>query len=190
MADQEDIELLLLEAEERMQKSIDFFKHESDSLRTGRANPGMIEDIRIDLYGTEMPLKQLANITVPEARLLVVQPFDRSALASIEKELQKADLGLTPANDGTVIRLPDPAMTNDRRQEMVKRLHRLREDAHVAVRNVRRDVLEQFRGMEKGKEMSQDDLRRSQEQLQKVTDLSITKADQVSAQKESELTEV
>ena len=150
----------------------------------------MVEDLKIEMYGTGMPLKQLATISAPEARLLLVQPFDRSAVGAIEKELQKSDLGLTPASDGTVIRLPIPAMTQERRQEMIKRLKRLQEDTHVAIRNVRRDALEQLRSLEKNKEISQDDLHRHQEGLQKITDQQIGLADDVSRRKESELMEV
>jgi len=119
-----------------------------------------------------------------------VQPFDRSTLGAIEKELMRADLGMTPSNDGTVIRLPIPMMTQERRQEMVKRLHKFREDTHVAIRNVRRDALEHLRGLEKNKEISQDDLRRDQDQLQKTTDEHIARADEVSNKKEAELMEV
>ena len=190
MADQEDAELVLLDAEERMSKSVEVFQHESDGIRTGRANPAMLESLKVELYGTAMALNQVATITSPDAKLLVVQPFDRSSIGAIEKELQKSDLGMTPNSDGTVIRLPIPSMTQERRQEMVKRLHRLREDAHVAVRNVRRDGVEQLRTMEKSKDISQDDLHRYQEQLQKVTDEHVAKADGVAERKEAELREV
>ncbi len=190
MADQEDIDLILMDVEDRMDKSVEVFKRESDALRTGRANPGLVEGLKIELYGTTMPLNQLATISAPDPRLLVVQPFDRSAVGAIEKEILKSDLGLTPQTDGVVIRLPIPTMTQERRQEMVKRLKKLQEEAHVAIRNVRRDGIEQLRGMEKNKEISQDDLHRAQEALQKVTDASIAKADEASARKEAELMEV
>ncbi|MCH7654684.1 MAG: ribosome recycling factor [Chloroflexi bacterium] len=190
MADHEDIDLILLDAEDRMDKSVEVFRRECDALRTGRANPGLLEDLKIELYGTTMPLKQLATISAPDARLLVVQPFDRSAVGAIEKEILKSDLGLTPQSDGLVIRLPIPPMTRDRRQEMVKRLKRLQEDAHVSIRNVRRDALEQVRALEKGKEISQDDLHRAQDALQKVTDASVAKADEASVRKEADLMEV
>jgi ribosome recycling factor len=190
MADQDDIDLILMDAEERMGKSIDVFRQEADGIRTGRANPTMLESLKVELYGTSMQLNQVATITSPDPRLLVVHPFDKSSVGALEKELLKSDLGMTPNSDGSVIRLPIPPMTQERRQEMVKRLHRMRESAHVAVRNVRRDSLEQFRSMEKAKEISQDDLHRSQEQLQKVTDENVAKADSVSARKEVELMEV
>lgn len=186
----EEVELILMDAAERMDKSVEVLRHEADTIRTGRANVAMLDSVRIELYGTAMPLNQVATINAPDARLLVVQPFDRSTLGTIEKELMRADLGMTPSNDGTVIRLPIPMMTQERRQEMVKRLHRLREDAHVAIRNVRRDALDHLRGLEKNKEISQDELRREQDQLQKITDEHIVSADQVNDKKEAELMEV
>lgn len=190
MADDEDIQLIFMDAEERMGKSVDHFRTETDGIRTGRANPAMLESVRIELYGTQMQLNQVATITSPDSRLLVVQPFDKGTLGAIEKELQRGDLGLTPASDGQVIRLPIPPMTQQRRQEMVKRLKRMQEDCHVAVRNVRRDVLEQLRTLEKDKEISQDDLHRYQEQLQKVTDKHVATTDELESRKQSELMEV
>lgn len=190
MAEQKDVEEVLFDAEERMQKSIDVFKNEVDGIRTGRANPNMLDSIKVEYYGSVMPLKQLATVSAPEPRLLTVQPFDRGAVKAIEKELLKSDLGLTPNVDGAIIRLAIPVMTQERRQEMIKRLKRMREDAHVAVRNVRRDCLETLRSMEKGKEISEDDLRRQQERLQKITDEYVGQADQVSARKEADLMEV
>lgn len=186
----EEVELILEDAGERMDKSVEVLRHEADTIRTGRANAAMLDSVRVEIYGTSMPLNQVATVNAPDPRLLVVQPFDRSTLGAIEKELMRADLGLTPSNDGTLIRLPIPAMTQERRQEMVKRLHRLREDAHVAIRNVRRDALEHLRGLEKNKEISQDELRREQEHLQKVTDEHVARADEVSNRKEAELMEV
>ncbi|MEX2431342.1 MAG: ribosome recycling factor [Dehalococcoidia bacterium] len=190
MAEQNDAEEQLLDAEERMEKTVGVFKQEASSIRTGRANPDMLDAIRVEYYGSEMPLKQLATVTAPEPRLLMVQPFDRGAVKAIEKELLKSDLGLTPNVDGAIIRLAVPLMTQERRQEMVKRLKRMREETHVAIRNVRRDCLEQLRSMEKQKQMSEDDLRRYQERLQKITDENVGQADQVSARKEADLMEV
>ena len=186
----EEVELILEDATERMDKSVEVLRHEADTIRTGRANAAMLDSVRVELYGTPMPLNQVATVNAPDPRLLVVQPFDKSTLGAIEKELMRADLGVTPSNDGTVIRLPIPMMTQERRQEMVKRLHRLREDTHVAIRNVRRDALEHLRGLEKDKEISQDDLHRDQDHLQKITDEHIVKADQVNDKKEAELMEV
>jgi len=190
MADDEEIQLIFMDAEERMDKSVSVFRAEADGIRTGRANPAMLESVKIELYGTTMPLNQVATITVPDARLLVIQPFDKGAVSAIERELQKSDLGLTPNTDGSVIRLPIPPMTQERRREMIKRLKRLQEDSHVAVRNVRRDILEQLRALERNKQISQDELHRFQEQLQKVTDDHVAKASEVGARKEAELAEV
>lgn len=191
MADEnEEAQLILMDAAERMEKSIAVLSRESASIRAGRANPDMLDAIRVEVYGSAMPLNQLATVSAPDARMLVVQPFDKGNIGAIEKELLRADLGITPSNDGVVIRLPIPAMTQERRQEMVKRLHRLREDAHVAIRNVRRDALDHLRSLEKNKEISQDDLRRDQDRLQKITDEHVAKADETSAKKEAELTEV
>ena len=191
MADEnEDAQLILMDAAERMEKSVAVLRHEAASVRTGRANPDMLDAVRVEVYGSSMPLNQLATVTAPDARLLVVQPFDKGNVGVIQKELLRADLGLTPSNDGAVVRLPIPVMTQERRQEMVKRLHRLREDAHVAIRNVRRDALDQLRRLEKNKEISQDDLHRDQERLQKITDEHVAKADEASDKKEAELMEV
>lgn len=191
MADEnEEAQLILMDAAERMEKSVAVLSRESASIRAGRANPDMLDAIRVEVYGSAMPLNQLATVSAPDARMLIVQPFDKTNVAAIEKELLRADLGITPSNDGVVIRLPIPAMTQERRQEMVKRLHRLREDAHVAIRNVRRDALDHLRTLEKSKEISQDDLRRDQDRLQKITDEHVAKADEASAKKEAELTEV
>lgn len=191
MADEnEEAQLILMDAAERMEKSVAVLTRESASIRAGRANPDMLDAIRVEVYGSAMPLNQLATVSAPDARMLIVQPFDKTNVAVIEKELLRADLGITPSNDGVVIRLPIPAMTQERRQEMVKRLHRLREDAHVAIRNVRRDALDHLRTLEKNKEISQDDLRRDQDRLQKITDEHVAKADEASAKKEAELTEV
>lgn len=186
----DDAQLILMDAADRMEKSVEVLRRESASIRTGRANPDMLDAVRVEVYGSSMPLNQLATVNAPDARLLVVQPFDKGNIGVIEKELLRADLGLTPSNDGAAIRLPVPTMTQERRKEMVKRLHRLREDAHVAIRNVRRDALEHLRGLEKSKEISQDDLRRDQERLQKITDEHMAKADEASAKKETELSEV
>lgn len=190
MADDEEVQLIFMDAEERMGKSVDVLRSEADGIRTGRANPAMLENVRIELYGTVMHLNQVATISSPDARLLVVQPFDKGTLNTLEKELQKADLGLTPTSDGSVIRLPIPPMTQQRRQEMIKRLKRMQEDCHISVRNVRRDILEQLRAMEKDKQISQDELHRYQEQLQKLTDKYVAAADEVESRKQAELMEV
>jgi ribosome recycling factor len=190
MVDEEDVQLILMDVEERMAKSVDVFRHDAEGIRTGRANPAMLDSVKVELYGTSVQLNQVATISTPDPRLLVVQPFDKSTLGAIEKELQRSDLGLTPNSDGNVIRLPIPLMTQERRQEMVKHLRRLKEETHIAVRNIRRDGIEHLRAMEKDKDISQDELHRYQEQLQKLTDQSVVKADDVSSVKEAELMEV
>jgi ribosome recycling factor len=190
MAEEQDIELIFMDAEDRMEKSVAFFRTEVDGIRTGRADPSMLETVKIELYGTTMQLNQVATITAPDSRLLAVQPFDRSSVGAIERELRKSDLGFSPNSDGTIIRLPLPLMTQERRQTMVRRLKRLQEDAHVAVRNVRRDIVEQFRGLEKAKSISQDELHTYQDHLQKLTDEYVAAAAAVAARKEAELAEV
>lgn len=180
---------VLSDAEDRMSKSVQLFQREIETVRTGRATPKLLDGLAVEYHGTRMPLNQLASITAPDARLLLIQPWDRGALAGIEKEVLRSDLGLTPSNDGNVIRLPIPVLTEERRRELVKRVHKLREDKHVAVRNIRRDGLEQLRRLEKGKGISQDDLKRAQDKLQKLTDEQVLQADQLSTKKESELME-
>ena len=173
---------VLNDVERRMLLSSDRFGSDIDSIRGGRANVSILDGINIDYYGTSMPVNQIATVAAPDPRLITIQP--------IERELLKSDLGLTPNNDGQIIRLPIPPMTQERRQEMVKRLHRLREDTHIAIRNVRRDGLEQLRQAEKDKRISQDELFKAQEQLQQATDKHVGLTDRVSAKKEAELLEV
>ncbi len=181
---------VLNDVERRMLLSSDRFGSDIDSIRGGRANVSILDGINIDYYGTSMPVNQIATVAAPDPRLITIQPWDKGALATIERELLKSDLGLTPNNDGQIIRLPIPPMTQERRQEMVKRLHRLREDTHIAIRNVRRDGLEQLRQAEKDKRISQDELFKAQEQLQQATDKHVGLTDRVSAKKEAELLEV
>jgi ribosome recycling factor len=190
MADETSIDDVLTDVTIRMEKSLQVFQHDLDSLRTGRASTALVENIDVDYYGTSMPLNQLATITAPEARLLVIQPYDRGALMAIEKEIQKSDLGLTPNNDGTIIRLSIPPLTEERRKDLVKQLKRKLEDGHVAVRNIRRDGVEHIRALEKEKQVSEDESRRAQERLQKITDEHIAKSDSVSTKKEAELMEI
>ena len=190
MAEQSPIDETLADAERRMMRSVEHFSDEIATIRTGRANVSLLDDISVDYYGTPTPLNQMATISTPDARLLTIQPWDKSMLRAIERELQKSDLGLTPSNDGQLIRLPIPPMTQERRQEMVKRLKRMQEETHVAIRNVRRDALEHLRKAEHDKDMSQDDLRRAQDRLQKTTDAQVGEADRATVQKEAELMEV
>lgn len=190
MVQRHSVDELLRDAGDRMHKSVEVFQQEIESIRTGRASPGLLAGIAVDYYGTRTPLNQLATITTPEARLLTIQPWDKRVLPVIEKEILKSDLGLTPSNDGTLIRLPIPPLTEERRRDLVKRLKRLLEEKHVAVRNIRRDCLEHLRRMEKDGELSEDELRRAQERLQKATDEQIDQANKSGSRKESELMEV
>lgn len=177
----------LQEAKTRMHKAIEALQHELATVRTGRASPGIVEHLRVDYYGTPTPLIQLATITTPDARLLVIQPYDRGAMGAVEKAILKSDLGLTPSNDGTVIRLTFPPLTDDRRRELVKHVHKRVEEARVAVRNIRRDIHEHMRKLEHDHEISQDDLHRSETELQKLTDEQIQEVDRVGEDKEQEL---
>jgi ribosome recycling factor len=190
VADATMIDETLADAEERMGKAIEALRRELATVRTGRASPALVEHLRVDYYGTPTPLKQLATITVPEARLLTIQPWDKGALGAIEKAIQKSDLGLNPGNDGNLIRLVIPQLTEDRRKEMVKIVHKKVEDGRVAIRNIRRDAHEMLRDLQREKEISEDDEHRAQEQLQKVTDRFVTEADHVGQEKEHELLEV
>jgi ribosome recycling factor len=177
----------LEDAKTRMQKAIEALKHELGSVRTGRASPGLVENVRVDSYGTAMPLNQLATISTPDARLIVIQPYDRGTMGSIEKALLKSDRGLTPSNDGTVIRLSIPPLTEDRRRDLAKHVRKRVEEARVAVRNVRRDIHDHMRKLEHDHTISQDDLHRSETELQKLTDEQIKEIDKVGETKEQEL---
>lgn len=181
---------VLAEGQTRMDKAIDALKRELNSVRTGRATPSLIENLSVEYYGTPTPLSQLATITAPEARSLTVQPWDKQALRDIEKSIQKSELGLNPSNDGSIIRIPVPPLSQERRREMVKVLKQKAESGKLAVRNIRRDAIEQLRSMEKSKDLSQDENRRAQDTLQKYTDQHIANIDQLSSSKESEIMQV
>ncbi|MCY4624750.1 MAG: ribosome recycling factor [Chloroflexi bacterium] len=180
----------LKDAEHRMHGANDALQRELESVRTGRARPGLVEHIVVEYYGTDMPLNQLASVSVPEARVLAIQPWDKTAMSAVERAIHKSDLGITPNNDGSVIRLTMPVLTEDRRKDLARSVRKRVEDARVAVRNVRRDVQDKIRAQEKNKELSQDDLRRFQDQLQKITDTNIAQIDKTGEAKESELMEV
>jgi ribosome recycling factor len=177
----------LKDAEHRMAGAIEALEHELATVRTGRASGGLVENVKVDYYGTPTPMNQLANISVPDARLIVIQPYDKTAIGAVEKAILKSDLGLTPNNDGTVIRLQIPPLTEERRKELAKHVRARVEEARVAVRNVRRDVHDQIRKLEHDHEISQDDLHRAENELQKVTDEHIKLIDQVGEEKEQEL---
>jgi ribosome recycling factor len=181
---------LFTDAERRMQKAIDALKQDLSALRTGRASAGLLERISVDYYGTPTPINQVASISVPEARLLVIQPWDKKLLSDIEKAIQKSDLGINPNNDGQVIRLNVPPMNEERRRDLVKSLHKKLDEHKVAVRNVRRDVQDKLRDREKKKEVSEDELKRSTERLQKLTDRFIEEMEKVGKSKELEILEV
>lgn len=180
----------LKSAEHRMQSAVQSLDRELDTVRTGRARPALIEALKVEYYGTPTPLNQMAQINAPEPRLLTIQPWDKSQLGTIEKAIQKSDLGLTPTNDGNIIRLVVPALTEDRRKELVKVVHKKIEDGKVAVRNVRRDSLDELRKLQHDKEISDDDERRAQERLQKLTDRFVAEIEKHGQTKEQELLEV
>ncbi len=178
------------DAERRMQKAVDALKQDLGAIRAGRASATLVDRITIEYYGAPTPLNQVASISVPEARLLVIQPWDRKLLVDIEKAIQKSDLGINPTNDGQVIRLNIPPMSEDRRRDLVKTLHKKLDEHKVAVRNIRRDVQDKLREREKKKEVSEDELKRSTEKLQKLTDRFIEDMDKVGKTKEVEILEV
>jgi len=180
----------LNDAEQRMDKSVDALHKELASIRTGRATPALVDRLHIDYYGAPTPLQSLANVTAPEARLLVIQPYDRSAIGAIEKAIQKSELGLNPANDGTLIRIPIPPLTEERRKEFVKVVKQKAEAARVSIRNIRRDEVDHIRKIEKDGEVGSDDVDRGLTQLQKITDRFVAKVDDVAQKKEQEILEV
>jgi ribosome recycling factor len=171
----------------RMEKAISDFQHEMATIRTGRASLGLLDNIRVDYYGTPTPLNQLANLHVPEPALITIQPWDMSQIGPIEKAIRTSDLGLNPANDGKMIRLPIPPLTEERRKEMVKRLHAAAEHHRVSVRNIRRDGNEAVKKLLKDKKMPEDDEKRALEEIQKLTDGYMGKIDQASSAKEKEI---
>src|SRR5438874_13296298 len=158
---------VLGDAEDRMGKSIEALARELAAIRTGHAHTGLVEHVRVEYYGTQTPLNQMATVSAPEARLLTIQPWDRTALGAIEKAIQKSDLGLTPSNDGSIIRLAIPPLTEQRRKDLIKVVHTRIEDGRVALRNIRRDALDKLRRMTQAKEISEGDQRKGQDQLQK-----------------------
>ena len=184
-----DADELLLGGDERMDGAVDALKRDLTGVRTGRAHPSLIESLAVDYYGAHTPLKQLGTINAPEPRLLTIQVWDRSAIKAIEKAIQSSDLGLNPAIDGQLIRLPFPALTEQRRKDLVKLVHGKAEEARVAVRNVRRHVNDALRKAEKDGDVSQDELKRHEDELQKLTDAHISTIDTEAKRKESELLE-
>jgi ribosome recycling factor len=185
-----EVQTVLRSADEKMRKAAQVTHDDLNMLRTGRASPALVEKLGIHAYGTTTPLNQLASINVPEPRLLVIQPYDRSIIGAVEKAILASDLGVTPSNDGAVIRLPFPQLTEERRKELIKVAHHRAEEGRVAVRNVRRHAKEELEAMQKGGSMSEDDLKRAEKDLQKETDAHVAEIDELLAHKEKELREV
>ena len=173
-----------------MEQAVAHLKDDLGSIRTGRAAPAVLNRVTVEYYGTPVPLNQLAGVTVPEPRLLQVQPFDKSAIGAIEKAIMQSDLGITPSNDGNVIRLAFPPLTEERRKELVKQVHHRAEEARVAVRNVRRHAKEEMEKLEQDGAISEDDLIRAEKELQKLTDRFVAEIDEIQGHKEQELMEV
>ena len=175
------------EAKDRMTKAVEALRRELATIRTGRAHPGLVEHLRVDYYGVPTPLNQLATISVPDPRLLTIQPWDRQAMGAIEKAILKSDLSLTPTNDGTIIRLSIPQLTEERRRELAKVVRKKVEEGRVEVRNIRRDGHDELRRLQREKLISEDDQYRGQEKLQKLTDEFVQQIDRVGEEKEAEL---
>ncbi len=186
----EMIEDLLSDARERMTKSVESTRGEFATVRTGRATPALLDRIVVDYYGAVTPLNQLATIGAPEARLLTITPYDKGAMGLIEKAIQESDLGISPSNDGSIIRLVIPEMTEERRKEMVKVVHGVAEEGRIAIRSVRRDVISDLRELQKEGEVGEDDERRAEEDLQKATDAATGEIDSLLKGKEEEILEV
>ena len=181
---------IIKECEARMKKGIASLQKELGKVRTGRASLTLLDDIKVDYYGTPTPLNQAASLSVPESRLIVIQPWDASLIGEIEKAILKSELGMTPANDGKVIRITIPRLTEERRKELVKLIKKMGENSKISIRNMRRETIEELRGKEKGKEISEDEMHQWQNQVQKVTDQFIEEVDKVIATKEKEIMEI
>jgi ribosome recycling factor len=183
----ESVDDVLLEVDDKMGKAVDFFKREIAGLRTGKASPALVENITVDYYGTPTRLREIANISAPEPRLLVINPYDPTSISAIEKAILAANIGLTPRNDGRLLRIPIPELSEERRRELVKVARKLAEDARVAIRNVRRDANEAIKQLHKDGKVSDDDRDAALEEVQKYTDARIQEVDQLLAQKEKEI---
>jgi ribosome recycling factor len=190
MNDSEMIDELLVDARERMAKSVEATRHEFGSVRTGRASPALLDRISVDYYGAVTPLKQLATISAPEPRMITVQPYDKTSIKAIERAILESDVGLTPGNDGNLIRLSVPELTEERRRQLVKVVRHIAEEGRIAIRNVRRDVMHDLRELKEAGEAGSDDEHRAEVELQKVTDARISELDEVLKHKEEEILEV
>ncbi len=184
------IDDVISDSEDRMKKTVDAVDRELAGIRTGHAHVGLVDHVRVDYFGQLLPLNQLGTVAAPESRLITIQAWDKTALSAIEKAILKSDLGLTPSNDGNLIRLAIPPLTEDRRKDMIKQVAKRIEDGRIAVRNVRRDGIEHVKKLVTSKEASEDDQKKAQEQLQKLTDRYISVIDQKGKEKEAELKEV
>ena len=181
---------VLKDSETRMGKTMDALHHHLGSIRTGRANPAMVENIQVEAYGSMMPLNQVASISVPEARMLMIQPWDKGSIKAIEKAIMTSELGITPNNDGTVIRLAIPMLTEERRKQMVKQVQGFVEDAKVSVRHIRRDAMQAFKALVADKEISEDEEKRAHDQLETLTKKYTDRSDEIGKEKEAEVLEV
>lgn len=180
----------LNDAEENMKKGIDAFKRELSQIRAGKATTALLDGIKVDYYGNPTPLQQIANISAPEVRLLVVQPYEKTMLAPIAKAIQTTDLGLNPLDDGKVLKIPIPALNEERRKDLVKMAHKMAEEGRISIRNARRDAIDQFKKAQKDGELPEDDSRRLQDQVQKLHDKYIAEVEEVVKKKEAEVMEV
>lgn len=181
---------LLASAKDRMEKALVAVRSEFNTVRSGRASTGLLDRIHVDFYGSTMPLKQMAGVAAPEARLITITPYDKTAIKAIEKAILESDLGLNPSNDGAVIRLPIPALNEERRHELVKMVHRLGEDGRVGLRNIRRECMKELKELVHAGEVGEDAERRAEEQLQKLTDEHVHQIDELLKHKEQEILEV
>ena len=178
------------EYQDKMKKTIDVLAHEFSTLRAGRANAAVLDRVTVDYYGAPTPIQQIATVATPEPRTLTIQPWDQSALKLIEKAIQSSDLGINPQNDGKILRLIFPQLTEERRKDLVKQVHKFGEDAKVSIRNVRRDAIEKYKDMKKKSEITEDDLRESEKDFQDLTDKYCKEIDSLTAKKEKELMEL
>ncbi len=175
---------------EKMQKTVAAFTTELAAIRAGRANPAVLDKLHVDYYGTPTPIQSMAAVSVSEARILVIQPWDKSTLKAIEKAIQASDIGINPSNDGSVIRIAFPPLTEERRKEIGKQIHKYAEDAKVAVRNIRRDANDKFKALKKSSEITEDDLRDLEDEMQKLTERFIKELDDIAAKKQKEIMEL
>lgn len=184
------IETILKNADSRMKKAVEALSNELASIRTGRASPALVEHIKVDYHSVMTPLIQLASISVPEPRTIAIRPYDRSIINNIDKAILKSDLGLNPTNDGTNIRITIPTLTEERRKDLIKIIHKRLEESRIHIRNIRRDTVDELKQSEKNKEVSQDQEKRAAEQLQKLTDSYISSIDKIGKDKEAEILEI